>query len=173
MSGRSSSESIHEDSTWRNRFEVGVDSYYAPNSPGPGVLQVKYTTQPDPKLPAVCVGVANLAATPDQRASAGQPFSYAVITQDAGFMRLHGGYALQAGHHNSALLGADKTVKIAKHDVMFRADAIQVDREHTWAPSFGGISSIGKHFAMEAWVTQPVHSHPPTFTVKLDIILHL
>jgi len=161
-----------ETSHWRNRWEFGLDSLYAPGDAGPGVAQIKYTTQPDPKLPAFCVGVANLGFTSVQRGRAGQPFSHAVLTQDFGFFRLHGGYALQAHHNNSALLGVDKTVKVAGHDVMFRADAIQIDRQHDWAASFGGISSIGKHFALEAWATQPSNGHNASFTAKLNYILH-
>jgi len=162
-----------ETSRWRNRFELGVDSRYAPDDAGPGMFQFKYTTQPDPKLPAICIGVANLGMTAMERVRTGQPFSYAVITQDFRLLRLHGGYALQANHSNTALLGVDKAVKVAGHDVMFRADAIQINRQHDWAASFGGISSIGKHFAFEAWVTQPVNGHKANFTVKLNYILHL
>ncbi len=162
-----------ETSKWRNRFEFGLDSRYAPGDAGPGVAQFKYTTQPDARLPAFCVGVANLGFTSTGRVRAGQPFSYAVLTQDFKVFRLHGGYAVQAHHNNSALLGADRTVKVAKHDIMFRADAIQINRQHDWAASFGGISAIGKYFALEAWVTQPVNGPKTGFTLKLNYILHL
>ena len=117
--------------------------------------------------------MANAGFNSSQGGRAGQPYSYAVLTQNFGVFRVHGGYALQAGNNNSALLGADKTVKIANHDVMFRADAIQIDRRKDWAASFGGITPIGRHFALEAWVTQPTGGHNAGFTLKLNYILHL
>jgi hypothetical protein len=158
---------------WRNRFEVGMDSRYAPGGAGPGVMQFKYTTQAGPGLPAVCVGVANLGATAEQRGRSGQTFSYAVVTQDFHSFRAHGGYALQAQHNNSALLGVDKTVPVAGHTVMFRADAIQINRQHDWAASVGGITAIGKHFALEAWVIQPTQRQRTGITLKLNFILPL
>ena len=48
--------------------------------------------------------------------------------------------------------------------------AIQAERGNNWAASAGGIYVAAKHFAIEAWVTQPAHGHPASFTVKLDLI---
>ena len=158
---------------WRNRFEFGADSRYAPGDAGPGVLQFKYTTQPDARLPALCLGVANLGFTASERTRGGQPFSYAVLTQDFKSFRAHAGFGAQARGNNTALLGVDKTVKVARHDVMFRADAVQFNRQRDWAASFGGITSIGKRFALEAWVTQPTQHHRAGFTLKLNFILPL
>jgi hypothetical protein len=71
-----------ETSSWRNRFEWGIDSHFAPGDAGPAVLQVKYATQPAPRWPAFCIGVANVAATASDRARTGQPFWYWVLSQD-------------------------------------------------------------------------------------------
>jgi len=160
-------------SKWRNRFEFGVDSHYAQGDAGPGMFQFKYTTQPDARGPAICIGIANLGATAAERARGGEPYSYVVLTQDFHSFRLHGGYAAQAKNNNSALLGIDKSVKIAGHVVMFRSDAIQISHKKDWAASFGGITPVGKRFAFEAWVTQPTDGHNAGFTLKLNYILHL
>jgi hypothetical protein len=54
---------------------------------------------------------------------------------------------------------------------MLRADAIQIEHQHNWAPSLGGLFSVCKHFVIESWMTQPIHRHPPSFTVKFDIVI--
>jgi hypothetical protein len=162
-----------ETSAWRNRFESGIDGHFAPGDAGPAVLQVKYATQPGPRWPVFCIGMANLAATANDRARTGQPFWYAVLSQDLKFFRLHGGYGLQRGDNNTALLGVDKTVKLFGRGLMLRADAIQTEHRRNWAPSAGGLYSICKYFAIESWITQPVHGHPPSFTVKLDFVVKL
>lgn len=73
------------------------------------------------------------------------------------------------------VLGSTVTMRlaIARHDLMFRADAIQVNRQHDWAASFGGISPVAKHFAMEAWVTKPTGGYDAGFTLKVDLVLPL
>ncbi len=151
---------------WRHRFEWGIDSHVAPGDAGPPVLQVKYATQPGPRWPALSVGAANVAAT--DRARTGQPFWYAVFSQDLKRLRLHAGYGLQRGDNNTAILGIDKTWKLFRRALVVRADAVQTEHRRNWASSAGGLYSICKYFAVESWITQPVHGHPPSFTVKLD-----
>jgi hypothetical protein len=157
-----------EKTRWRHRFEWGIDSHFAPSDAGPAVLQVKYATQPGPRWPALSVGVANIAATTNDRTRTGQPFWYGVLSQDLKYLRLHGGYGLQRGDNNTAILGIDKTVKLFRRDLMLRADAIQIDRRRNWAPSAGGLYAICKYFVIESWITQPAHGHPRSFTIKLD-----
>jgi hypothetical protein len=160
-----------EKSEWRNRFEWGLDGHLTPGDAGPALFQVKYATQPSANWPALSLGVANLAVTSDDRDRAGQPFSYAVVSHDFKFLRLHGGYALQAHDDNTALLGVDKTFKLFNRDLMLRADAIQTERQHNWVASFGGLYSFCKSFALESWWSQPVHRSPGSLTVKLNFII--
>src|SRR5215471_5158645 len=56
-----------QESEWRNRFEWGLDSHFAPGDAGPAVFQVKYATQPNTNWPALGIGAANLAVTSDDR----------------------------------------------------------------------------------------------------------
>lgn len=162
-----------ENVSWRHRFEFGVDGHFSPGDAGPAVFQFKYATQPGRRWPAFSVGVANLAATSSDRARAGQPLSYAILSQDFKIARLHGGYALQARNNNTALLGIDKTVKLFRRDLMLRADAVQIDQRTNWAASAGGVYSVNNYFAIEAWMTQPTHGRPPSFTFKFDFVFKL
>jgi DNA-binding transcriptional ArsR family regulator len=57
-----------------------------------------------------------------------------------------------------------------KRDLMLRGDAIQIDRQHNWAASFGGLFFC-KYFALESWVTQPIHQRPASVTVKFDFAI--
>ena len=158
-------------SEWRNRFEGGVDGHFAPGDAGPAVFHAKYATQPRPDWPSLGLGVANLAVTENNRDRGGQPFSYAVLSHDFKFLRLHGGYGLQTHHHNSALLGVDKTFKVFDRDLVLRADAIQIERQHNWAASVGGLYALHKNFVLESWMTQPIHNSPPSFTVKFNLVI--
>jgi len=159
-----------ETSAWRNRFEVGMDGHFAPSDAGPAVFHAKFTTQPHASGPALGLGVVNLAATRDDRDRTGQPLSYAVLSPDLTWFRLHAGYGVQAENNHTALLGIDKTIKLFNRDLMLRADAVQIERQHNWAASLGGVYSFGKYFAFESWVTQPIHRHPPSFTMKFNVI---
>ncbi len=161
--------SFLQNSTSPLRMEFGMDGRTNPGDGAP-LLQVKFAYQPEAKGPALCVGIANIAATPDQRARAGQPYSYFVASQSIGVARLHAGYALQSFGGNSAILGIDRSVRVAKRDLVLRGDAIQIDRGANWAASAGAIYVVAKHFAFEAWVTQPAHNRPASFTFKLDLI---
>ena len=67
-----------------------------------------------------------------------------MLTEDFGAFRLHGGYALQGGRNSTALPGADRTIKVLRRDLMFRADAVQTAHGDHWEASFG--ASAGRHF---------------------------
>ena len=155
----------------KNRFETGYDGHFAPGTAGPGVFQVKYTTQPRAELPALSIGFANIAVDSGDRARVGQPFAYAVLSHELGFLRVHGGYGLQARGNDTLLLGVDRTFKLLDRDLVLRADAVQTDRQHNWAASVGGLYAICKYFVLESWVTEPIHRSPPAFTVKLDVVI--
>lgn len=154
---------------WRNRFELGLDNSIANRNAGPGVVQAKWATQPGPAWPAFSVGVTNLASTMEERRQVGEPFSFVIVSQDLKLLRLHGGYALQAGHNNTAMVGLDKSIVARHREFIIHADALQTDRQQNWAVSFGGMFIVSKFFALESWVTQPIHSRPPSHIVKMDL----
>ncbi len=151
------------------RIEWGLDGRTRPGDGAP-LLQVKMSYQPSLSGPTLCVGTANVAPSSGGRARVGQPYSFAVVSQNVNVARLHGGYAVQANNSNSAILGIDRGFRLARRDLVLRADAIQVDRGTNWAASVGGVYVFAKHMAVEAWVTQAAHGRPPAFTVKLDFI---
>jgi hypothetical protein len=155
---------------WGQKFEWGLDGHLAPGDAGPAAFQVKYAVEPWEKLPTLGLGSANLAVTSEDRDRSGQPFSYAVLSHDFHFLRLHAGYGVQH-RGNSALLGADRTFKLFDQDLMLRADAIQTANQHNWVASFGGLYPLGKYFALESWVSQPIHRAPPSVTVKLNFVI--
>jgi hypothetical protein len=159
-----------ETRTWRNRFEWGLDSRVAPGV-GPSVFQAKWATQPGPNWPAISLGVTNLAPTSGERHRAGAPFSFVVLTENLKFFRLHGGYALQAGNNNTVMLGLDRTFNVLHREFILHTDALQTDHGQNWAASFGGLYAVGKYFAVESWITQPTHSHPPSFIAKVDFTI--
>jgi hypothetical protein len=155
----------------RSRFEVGLDGYLGTNDAGPAVLQAKWTVDTGKGLPSISVGTANVAATAAARQTAGQPFSYLVVTQDFKVARLHGGYGLQGRGNNAGFVGIDRTMRVAKRDLMLRADAIQTDHRDNWETSAGFLYGVHRHFALESWVSEPVHGGHAGFMVKFDVIL--
>lgn len=157
-----------ESRQWRNRFEFGLDSRVAPGDAGPNVIQAKWATQPSAKWPAISIGVANLATTRAERLRAGRPFSFIVVSQDLKVFRLHGGYAIQAGHNNTPMLGLDRPFRVFHRDFILHTDALQTEHRQNWAASFGGLYAVAKYFAVESWITQPIHGHPPSFIAKVD-----
>lgn len=158
---------------WRNHFEWGLDSRIAPGNVGPSVLQAKWATQPDPHRPAISIGIANLGSTRAERLRAGAPFSFIVLSQELRFFRLHGGYALQAGNNNTVMLGLDRPFRVFRRDFILHTDALQTEHRKNWAASFGGLYAISRYFAVETWITQPIHGHPPSFIAKVDVVIPL
>jgi hypothetical protein len=97
----------------RVRLEWGLDTPILPGQAGPLAFQTKVGFNPW-ENGSVVVGVANVALT-DTRRSA-EPFTYGVVTQDFGRLRVHAGYGYQAygqaGIGSSSLLaGVDRTFK--------------------------------------------------------------
>lgn len=154
-----------------HRFEGGFDSHLAPGASGPVVFQFKYSVQPWTHLPALGLGAANLALTSEDRARAGQPFSFAVLAHDFHWFRAHAGYALQHDNH-TALLGLDKTVKLFERDLMLRGDFRQIDDQEQWLGSAGFLYRFHKNVALESWVSQPTDHGPTSLTLKLNFIFN-
>jgi hypothetical protein len=155
---------------WGSRFEAGVDGHYAPGDAGPAVFQLKYALQPWEKGQAIGIGSANIAVTESDRDRTGQPFSYAVLSQDFKFLRLHAGYGLQHDG-NAAFVGIDKTFKVFDRSLMLRSDAIQIQNERQWLASVGALYEINRWLVLESWGSFPVETGNPTFTLKLNFVL--
>ena len=155
---------------WNSRFEAGIDSHFAPDSAGPAVFQVKYAVKPWEEGPDLSIGSANLAVNSTDRARAGQPFSYGVLTHDFKQFRLHAGYGFQH-RGNTALLGIDKTFKVLERDLMLRGDAVQIQNERQWQPSVGFLYAINSWLVWESWGSFPIETGRPSFTLKLNFVL--
>ena len=153
-----------------SRFEAGIDSHFAPDPAGPPVFQVKYAMQPWQQGPAIGIGSANLAVNNDGRDRVGQPFSYAVLSQDLKWFRLHGGYGLQH-NGNAGFVGIDKTFKVFNRDLTLRSDATQIQNQGQWLASVGAQYGIARWLAVESWVSVPTETGQPSFTIKFDLIL--
>lgn len=153
-----------------SRFEVGVDGHYAPDPIGPAVFQVKYAVQPWEKGPAIALGSANIAVSESDRGRAGQPFSYAVLSQDVGYFRLHGGYGLQH-NGNAGFVGIDKTFDARSRALTLRADAVQTRDQKDWMASVGAMYAVNKWLVLEAWGSFPVDQGDPSVTLKLNFVL--
>lgn len=153
-----------------SRFEASIDSHYAPDRAGPPVFGVKYAVKPLEEGPDIGIGSANLAVNDGDRARAGQPFSYAVLSQDFKVFRLHAGYGVQH-QGNSALLGVDKTFKVFDRDLTLRADAVQIQNERQWQPSVGFLYVLNSWLVWESWASVPVETGKPSFTLKLNFVL--
>ena len=134
-------------------LEWGLDSHIAPTPSGPLYFQTKLGFIPweDGKF---VVGVANVPLTNQSRA--GDPFSYAVLTQDFKFARLSAGYGLQT-RNNSVLLGIDRSWKINDHELNLNADLVQTDDESGWLTALGVKYEITKSVVFESWVNLPDH----------------
>lgn len=151
-------------------LEIGIDSHLGPPAAGPPIFNAKAALQPAPRWPRFAVGVANAGLTADDRARAGQPFSYGVATWDLGVFRLTGGYGLQT-MNDAGFLGIDRTLRLFGGNLMLRSDAIQVEDQSAWLTSVGFMYTLDPTWALEAWINIPTGQGDPSFTVKLDISL--
>jgi hypothetical protein len=154
---------------WGQKFELGAVSPLAPDG-GPVGAHFKYQV---PELWTgghIGLGVANVQFSESNRDRGGDPFSYAVVSQELGAgWRAHAGYGFQT-HNNSVLLGVDKTVKLFNRDLVLRSDFIQIDDEDQWKGSFGFLYAIHKNFVLETWASQPLDHGQADFVVKLNFV---
>lgn len=134
-------------------LEWGLDSHLAPTPSGPLLFQTKIGFSPW-KDGKIAVGVANVALTDTDRA--GDPFTYAVLTQDLQFARLSVGYGLQTDG-NTVLLGLDRTWKVMDHNLNLNADLVQTGDGSGWIPSIGAKFDVNEHIVLETWVNLPDH----------------
>lgn len=147
-------------------LEWGLDSHLAPSPAGPLYFQTKlgFESWTDGKI---AVGVANVPLSNQSRA--GDPFTYAVITQDFKIARLSAGYGLQ-NHGNSVLLGLDRTWKVfGDHALNINADLVQTGDQSGWLSSVGFKYEICKSIVFEAWANLPDHGNA-SYLAKLNYV---
>lgn len=153
------------------KLELGADSHLYPDQGGPVVLQFKFVQNlwEGGKL---AVGIANLAIGSENIDRAGDPFSYALISQTiAGTLRAHAGYGFQTDG-NSVLLGLDKTWKVLERDLQLRTDFVQIQDEDQWMGSVGFLYVLHTHVVLEGWASQPLDHGDTIFTAKLNFVIN-
>ncbi len=132
-------------------LEWGLDSYLSPDPTGPLYFQTKLGIEPWQGGKFV-IGVASVGLTDTSRA--GDPFTYAVLTQDLKLARLSVGYGLQTDS-NTVLLGLDRTFKVWDRNLNLNADLVQIRNESAWMPAVGAKYDLTKHIVLESWVNFP------------------
>ncbi len=132
-------------------LEWGLDSHLAPDPAGPLFFQTKMAFTPWDSG-RIAVGVAGVALTDE--AVAGDPFTYAVLSQDVGFARLHTGYGVQTGG-NTVLLGIDKNVEFLGRNLNLNADLVQTRDQEGWMPAVGLKYDLAKNLVFETWTNLP------------------
>jgi hypothetical protein len=132
-------------------LEWGLDSPVITGNSGPLLFQTKVNFEPW-EGGALALGVANVALTDTDRA--GDPFSYAMLAHDFGFIRVHAGYGLQ-NNGNSVLLGLDRTWKVFDRNFNLNVDLVQAADESIWLPAVGWKYDLSKHIVLEWWSNLP------------------
>lgn len=137
------------------KLEAGFDSRWKPGKAVPVFFNAKWVASRwDKALPAFAVGVASLAPRAQDRARLGQPQSYGVFTYDAGWARLHGGWAAQ--HRNNAMFfGLDRTWVIEGRKLRLRTDVIEIQDAGQWLGSLGFTFTLTEALTMELWQSKP------------------
>lgn len=139
------------DLTKELHLEWGLDSHLSPDPAGPLYFQTKVGFSPweDGKI---AIGVAGVGLTNSDRA--GDPFTYAVLTQDLKFARLSVGYGLQP-EANTVLLGLDRSFKVFDRNLNINADLVQTGDQSGWLTAVGAKYDLTKHIVLESWVNLP------------------
>lgn len=146
-------------------LEWGLDSHLAPDPAGPLLFQTKLGFEPW-ESGAVAVGVAGVAITDHD--TAGDPFSYAVLSQDVGFARLHAGYGVQT-RGNTVLLGIDKNIEFLGRNLNLNADLVQIRDGDGWMPAVGFKYDVCKNVVFETWTNLPDEGKAE-FMLKLNYV---
>ncbi len=132
-------------------LEWGLDSPVFDGPSGPLFFQTKLNFKPW-ENGAFAIGVAGVALTDTDRA--GDPFTYAMLAHDFGFIRAHAGYGIQ-NNGNSVLLGLDRTWKVFERNFNLNVDLVQANDESFWLPAVGFKYDLSKHFVFEWWSNFP------------------
>jgi len=146
-------------------LEWGLDSHLSPDPAGPLYFQTKVGFPPweDGK---VAIGVAGVGLTNTGRA--GDPFTYAVLTQDLHFARLSAGYGLQTDA-NTVLLGIDRSFKVFERNLNINADLVQTGDQSGWLTSIGAKYDLTRHIILESWVNLPDEGDA-SVTAKINFV---
>lgn len=147
------------------QVEWGLDSHLAPDPAGPLLFQTKLGFEPW-ESGDLAVGVAGVALTDID--SAGDPFTYAVLSQNAGFARLHVGYGVQT-RGDTVLLGIDKNVEFLGRNLNLNADLVQIRDEDGWTPAVGLKYDLCKNIVFETWANLPDEGKAE-FMLKLNYV---
>jgi hypothetical protein len=132
-------------------FEWGLDSPLFTERSGPLFFQAKVAVEPWEKG-LFSIGIAGIALTDADRS--GDPFTYAVLSQDLGVLRAHIGYGVQT-NGNSFLIGVDRTWKLFERNFNLNADLVQAADESFWLPSVGFKYDLHKNVVFEWWTNLP------------------
>lgn len=95
------------------RFELGLAGHLLPDKGGPVTPHAKIAIPFGDHRPTLAVGMANISVRERDRDRAGDEFAYAVVSQDFGWFRVHGGCGLQDGEA-LPFFGLDKTFHYTK-----------------------------------------------------------
>ena len=149
------------------KLEVGFDTRWKPGKSVPIFFNAKWVASRwDRSLPSFAIGVASLAPGSQDRSRLGQPQTYGVFTYDAGFARLHAGYAAQ--HRNNAMFfGLDRSWVLGGRKLLFRADVIEIQGAGQWLGSAGFTFKFTEALGIELWQSKPTERGKAYTTFKL------
>lgn len=147
-------------------LEWGLDSHVAPDPAGPLFFQTKLAFHPW-ESGDIAVGVAGVALT--DPGVAGDPFTYAMLSQSFGFARLHAGYGIQTGG-NTVLLGIDKNVEFLGRNLNLNADLVQIRDQDGWMPAVGLKYDLCKNIVFETWTNLP-NEGKCEYMLKLNFVI--
>ena len=176
------------------KFEFGLSSHLYPDKGGPVTPHAKIAVPLGEGLPTIAAGIANLTFRDEDRRRAGDGFGYAVVSQDFGWLRVHGGCGLQDGDA-LPFFGVDKTFRTTKSEpapdgksvrdgkshkasletkavdlFTLRGDAIQ-QHDSSWLYSAGVLIPVCKFFVFEAWGNFPDNGDSPSLTLKANFVV--
>jgi hypothetical protein len=175
-------------------MEFGFTSRLIPDEAGPLTSHAKLALPFGQGLPSFAVGAANITFSDSDEYRAGEIFSYAVLSHDFGWLRLHGGCALQDDDARP-FFGVDKTFRTAgtpatapsgkgvvgkgasagateipaRELFTLRADGIQQGND-SWLYSAGALVPITGWLVFETWGSFPDGGEDASLTVKLNVV---
>lgn len=149
------------------KIELGFDTRYKPGKVVPAFFNAKWVASHwDKSLPVFAIGVASLAPRAQDRDRFGQPQSYGVFTHDAGWVRVHAGWAAQR-RNNAMFLGLDRTWVVEGHKLQLRVDTIEIQGAGQWLGSLGFTLQITDALKLELWESKPSETGKAYTNLKL------
>jgi hypothetical protein len=179
----------------RVKFEIGVSSHLYPDESGPWTPHAKIALPLGERLPTLAAGIANITFNDDDRAKAGDEFSYAVLSQNFGWLRVHGGCGWQDGEA-LPFFGLDKTFRYTKSvaassdgksatdgkspaaametktvDLFTLRGDVIAQRDSSWLYSAGVLIPVCPWFVLETWGNFPDNGDEASLTVKANFVI--